>query len=183
MDGFWAFEMERRGAAEVVAIDIDDIDALDWPVLVKPTVGSFAIDETKAQRFELVKAAFGSKAQRVVCSAYDVGPELGQFDLVFCGDLLLHLKDPITALERMHTVTRGRAIVCTATMEPKRRERRPVAKFDGVGNFTWWVPNSIALQRWMQSAGFTNVVVSEFDLPAVSGGEWKGHRGVATGYP
>ena len=31
MDGFWAFEMERRGAAEVIAIDLDDPEALDWP--------------------------------------------------------------------------------------------------------------------------------------------------------
>ena len=31
MDGFWAFEMERRGASSVVAIDHDDPDAMDWP--------------------------------------------------------------------------------------------------------------------------------------------------------
>jgi tRNA (mo5U34)-methyltransferase len=30
-DGFWAFEMERRGADEVVALDIDDADGWDWP--------------------------------------------------------------------------------------------------------------------------------------------------------
>ena len=30
-DGFWAFEMEKRGAAEVLAIDLDDLTALDWP--------------------------------------------------------------------------------------------------------------------------------------------------------
>src|SRR6478672_12771726 len=29
-DGFWAFEMERRGAAEVVAVDVYPSD-LDWP--------------------------------------------------------------------------------------------------------------------------------------------------------
>jgi hypothetical protein len=29
-DGFWAFEMERRGAAEVVASDVASFDALDW---------------------------------------------------------------------------------------------------------------------------------------------------------
>ena len=29
MDGFWAFEMERRGAASVTAIDLDDPNALD----------------------------------------------------------------------------------------------------------------------------------------------------------
>jgi tRNA (mo5U34)-methyltransferase len=183
MDGFWAFEMERRGADEVVAIDVDDIDVMDWPVLVKPKVSSFAIDETKAHRFELVKATLGSRVERVVCSVYDLGRELGQFDLVFCGDLLLHLKDPITALERMHSVTRGRTVVCTAVMENKRREHRPLVEFDGVGSFTWWVPNTVALQRWMQSAGFTDIGIAEFDLPATSGGTWKGHRGVATGYP
>ena len=30
-DGFWAFEMERRGAREVVAVDLADPHALDWP--------------------------------------------------------------------------------------------------------------------------------------------------------
>ncbi len=30
-DGFWAFEMERRGAAEVIAIDILDSTKWDWP--------------------------------------------------------------------------------------------------------------------------------------------------------
>src|SRR4051794_30291253 len=30
-DGFWAFEMERRGAASVVAIDLDDPADYDWP--------------------------------------------------------------------------------------------------------------------------------------------------------
>src|SRR5215212_12012394 len=29
-DGFWAFEMERRGA-EVTAIDVDDVQQYDWP--------------------------------------------------------------------------------------------------------------------------------------------------------
>src|SRR2546423_3261813 len=30
-DGFWAFEMERRGAAEVIAIDLIDPTQADWP--------------------------------------------------------------------------------------------------------------------------------------------------------
>jgi tRNA (mo5U34)-methyltransferase len=29
-DGFWAFELERRGAAEVIALDLDDEADLDW---------------------------------------------------------------------------------------------------------------------------------------------------------
>ena len=30
-DGFYAFEMERRGAAEVVAVDVPDPNDWDWP--------------------------------------------------------------------------------------------------------------------------------------------------------
>jgi hypothetical protein len=38
MDGFWAFEMERRGASEVVATDVARVDDLDWPPLWRPRV-------------------------------------------------------------------------------------------------------------------------------------------------
>ena len=34
-DGFYAFELERRGAAEVVAVDIEDLRALAWPTDVR----------------------------------------------------------------------------------------------------------------------------------------------------
>src|SRR3954447_15154722 len=34
-DGFWAFEMERRGAT-VVALDLDDERDLDWPAPFLP---------------------------------------------------------------------------------------------------------------------------------------------------
>src|SRR3954454_5758740 len=37
-DGFWAFEMERRGAAEVVAIDVLEPDRWDWPGDIDPAV-------------------------------------------------------------------------------------------------------------------------------------------------
>src|SRR5207244_1994191 len=37
-DGFWAFEMERRGAAEVVAIDVLDPLRWDWPLGSPPNV-------------------------------------------------------------------------------------------------------------------------------------------------
>src|SRR5882762_3529258 len=40
-DGFWAFEMERRGAEEVVAIDLLDLVGADWPPNTDPeTIGA-----------------------------------------------------------------------------------------------------------------------------------------------
>src|SRR5215204_594601 len=37
-DGFWAFEMERRGAEEVVAIDVVDSRRWEWPAGSQPEV-------------------------------------------------------------------------------------------------------------------------------------------------
>ena len=34
-DGFYAFELERRGAAEVVAVDLADMRDIDWPPEVR----------------------------------------------------------------------------------------------------------------------------------------------------
>src|SRR3954453_8560964 len=91
MDGFWAFEMERRGAASVTAIDLDDPSALDWPASLRG--GDTTLDDTKAERFALAKRTLGSSVERVTMSVYDLSPQrLGSFDFVFCGDLLIHLK-------------------------------------------------------------------------------------------
>lgn len=182
MDGFWAFEMERRGAREVVAVDLDDPDALDWPALVKSRVTK-TLDETKPARFQAVRSLFGSNVSRLVRSVYDLDDDIGLFDVVFCGDLLLHLKDPISALEAIRRVTRGRAIISTTVMKNRVNGRRPLVLFDGVDEFVWWTPNLTALARMVRAAGFDRVEVSPaFDLPLTYKAEWKGHRGVATGF-
>src|SRR5580698_3473883 len=63
MDGFWALTMEKRGAAEVVALDLEDPNKLDWPT--RYGVGmSRTMDETKGTRFELVRNALGTNVKR-----------------------------------------------------------------------------------------------------------------------
>ncbi|MEK6227878.1 MAG: hypothetical protein AABM31_00955 [Actinomycetota bacterium] len=89
-DGFWAFEMERRGA-EVVALDLDDERELDWPANRRPATYP---ETLRGAGFALAKEVFGSKVERVNRSIYDALPEdLGTFDLVFCGSVLIHLRD------------------------------------------------------------------------------------------
>lgn len=182
MDGFWAFEMERRGAAEVVAVDLDDPTGLDWPASLRE-VTEKSLDETKEQRFNLVKKALGSKVSRELRSVYDLDTDLGTFDLVFAGDLLVHLKDPATAVERMRRVCRGSAIVCTPIKRFRFARNRPLAEFDGIDEFQWWVFSEAALQRLVRAAGFSRVEAGpSFELPATGGGKWKGLRGVVRGY-
>src|ERR1043165_3134594 len=66
-DGFWGFEMERRGA-EVVALDLDDERDLDWPPRRRPQV----FPETpRGEGFRLAKDLLGSKVERVNLSIYN----------------------------------------------------------------------------------------------------------------
>jgi tRNA (mo5U34)-methyltransferase len=183
MDGFWAFEMERRGAAEVIAADVGEVDDLDWPPLWRERVET-TLDETKAARFELVRSALGSSVQRIERSVYALDSDLGAFDLIFCGDLLVHLKDPVRAIERMRLVCRGSTIICNPTKRFRQRlGRRAIAEFDGIDEFQWWMLSEAALERMMVAVGFARVQLGpSFELPARAGGRWKGLRAIARGF-
>jgi tRNA (mo5U34)-methyltransferase len=182
MDGFWAFELERRGATEVVAVDLEDPEKLDWPIPLRTTIER-TLDETKSERFGLVRSALGSRVDRRLCSVYELDPaELGTFDLVFCGDLLCHLKDPIKAVERIRSVCRATAVIATPIVKTRFNEKTPLARLDGIDEFDWWDFNQAGLERLVLAAGFARVEAARpFQLPAAGGGPWRGLRGVVRG--
>ena len=182
MDGYWAFEMERRGAASVTALDLEDPEELDWPASLRADHDK-TMDETKAERFALAKERLGSNVERVLMSAYDLSPELGTFDFVFCGDLLLHLKDPITPVENIRSVCTESAVIANVITRFRMYEKRPLAELDGIGTFSWWTTNLAGLVRIVRAAGFARVEPGEtFELPYTGGGDWKGLRGVVSAY-
>jgi tRNA (mo5U34)-methyltransferase len=181
MDGYWAFALERRGATEVIALDMEDPEALDWPASIRDRTVK-TIDETKGARFELARTALGSKVERVLRSAYDLDTDLGLFDFVFCGDLLVHVKDPMTVIERIRRVCRGSAVICNPVKEQFPYRRRPLAQLDGIDEFQWWVPNLAGLERMVRAAGFDRIEVGKpFEVRATGGGSWRGRRGVVRG--
>jgi tRNA (mo5U34)-methyltransferase len=153
-NGFWAFEMERRGAAEVVAIDIADPDMLDWPEDVPQEDRDRVLRVTEA--FELAAHALDSGVQRVFVSIYDLSAEeLGEFDFVFLGSLLLHLRDPIRALSAVRDITRGRLLVNDfVSPSLSLMHRFPTAELHGVGDIKWWVVNTAGLGRLVEASGF-----------------------------
>ncbi len=161
-DGFWAFEMERRGAAEVVAIDIDDPDGWDWPPRERLSarrggLAWLAAHKRAGAGFDLAARALGSRARRVDRSVYDLDPNVdGRFDLVFVGSLLLHLRDPVAALDRVRGVCAGEAVVADAVdaIASLLRPRTPVARLEGIERPWWWQPNRAALHRMVEAAGW-----------------------------
>src|SRR4051794_29599565 len=107
-DGFWAFELERRGAAEVVAIDVESAERAQWPPRNRARLEARARewDIAVGRGFDLAADCLGSGVRRVVCDVGELEPEAigGPVDLVFSGAILLHLRDPVGALERIRGV-------------------------------------------------------------------------------
>ena len=163
LDGFWAFELERRGAT-VIGLDLDRAQELDWPPRLR-AAGEAGRDGgatlAHGRGFEIAREALDSTVNRVPLSVYDATPERlgGAFDLVFCGSVLIHLRDPMLALERMAALCRGRLVL--AEEYSRRLDWFPVA---AAAEFradtpwmTWWVPGSATWVRMVRCAGFEDV--------------------------
>jgi tRNA (mo5U34)-methyltransferase len=164
-DGFWAFEMERRGAS-VTAIDVERIDDAEWPPHKRAELTQ-EVDSRQVELgrgFRLAADALGSSVDRVICNVYDLEPERigGLVDIAFSGTILLHLRDPVRGLERIRSVLApgGELLL----IEPfsvgltLRAPRTPAARFSTLDTpFNWWLPNLAALDAWLRTAGFERV--------------------------
>ena len=159
-DGFWAFELEKRGAS-VVATDLDRFDQAHWPRQNVEELAAEAGDRGPGERFGLARSALGSRVERVVCAVEDLTPDVvgGPVDYAVMGDLLLHLRDPVRGLERVHDalVPGGRLLTLEQVNVPLTalRPRRAAGSFQARGTrMNWWEPNYRALQDWLAIAGF-----------------------------
>lgn len=155
-DGFWAFEMEKRGAT-VVALDIDDQEQLDRPP--RRRASTFDGFSRKAN-FELAREMLGLSVERVSCSIYDARPEvLGTFDFVTCNVMLLHLRDQLRALERIAALCRGTLI--TGEEHDRATGLLPFAASryfaDRDKDIVFWLPSAKAWGRMLWTAGFDDV--------------------------
>ena len=137
-----AFELERRGAERVVAVDIFDPD---W-------FGVRALSEF-----------LGSKVEYVRGSVYELAQLFSEpFDIVIFWGVLYHLRHPLLALDNVRAVTGGQAWLETAVCDhelPEHLRARPWAHFyrrdelDGDAS-NWFAPTAAALEDWCGSAGF-----------------------------
>lgn len=162
-DGFWAFELERRNAEHVYAADLDSHDETDWP---PPNRARLAREmrESNAvpgERFRLAHGILGSRVERIACSIYDLEPERvgGGVDYALIGALLLHLRDPVKGLERVHSVLfpGGRLLIVEPfspflSLIPRRVALARLRALET--NYTWWLPNIVGLHHMLRLGGF-----------------------------
>jgi SAM-dependent methyltransferase len=112
-DGFWAFEMERRGASLVASRP----RRRARPGLAAAAPAGAIRGRARGARFALAREILGSQVDRRCLSVYAARPdELGSFDVVLCGSVLIHLRDQLLALERMAALTKpgGATSACGA---------------------------------------------------------------------
>ncbi|MGB7556137.1 MAG: DUF1698 domain-containing protein [Candidatus Korobacteraceae bacterium] len=146
-EGFFSFEAERRGAAEVVGIE-------NYPPM--------------ARKFEICRAAYGSRARSHLASVYDLNPKtFGTFDLVMFFGVLYHLRHPLLALEKIHSVCSGTLLMQTSTCGD--RSQKPMAEFHPFGITSgpknnpsrdptcFWFPNIAGCIAMLQHVGFKDV--------------------------
>jgi tRNA (mo5U34)-methyltransferase len=154
-DGFFSFECERRGAAEVVAIDYLTPEETGFPI---------------------ARELVGSQVELRQVNVYDLTPgEFGTFDLVLFLGVLYHLRDPMLALDRIADVSTEKLIletqaiddaVLVAPGEFKRLadispelESIPLMQFypgDSLNNdpTNVWAPNQACLRAMLGESGF-----------------------------
>jgi len=154
MDGFWAFELERRRAAEVVAIDVLDPAELDRPVpdQLRRQPGRRPYERNFVLAAELLESQVALRD----LSVYDLDPaDVGEFDLIVMGYVLQLLRDPLRALEGLRRVCRGHLILLETVSRPLELLPSPLARLDARRDGReWFVFNRRGLRKALELSGW-----------------------------
>lgn len=96
-DGYWSFYAERRGAAEVLATDMNSQRWADW----SPTAVRRA-DVSDNEGFRIAHEIYHSKVQyRGDVSVYDIGALGRRFDIILFLGVYYHLTHPMYAITQV----------------------------------------------------------------------------------
>jgi tRNA (mo5U34)-methyltransferase len=141
----------------VVSVDIEDPDDVHIPGGSPDS--ALVRDELAAgnRAFDLARSALGSRVERRHRSIYGLSPrDLGDFDFAVIGTLLLHLRDPVSALAAVRELTGGRLLLnepVIPAIRPSLR-RRAIAEPLFYGGPFWWLCNPAGLRHLLRAAGF-----------------------------
>jgi tRNA (mo5U34)-methyltransferase len=173
-DGYYTFAAEARGASRVVSLDhfVWSLDrgratelAREWREQNLPFRGYEGTDAWQPvtlpgkRGYDLAHRTLGSRAECVVENFLEA--DLNEtFDVVLCLGIVYHMKNPILALEKVRSFTKGVAVVESEAMEGDGSLIEFFERDELGGDFTdWWVPTERALAGMCRAAGFSRVEV------------------------
>jgi tRNA (mo5U34)-methyltransferase len=138
-DGFFAFELERRGA-EVVAVDY-----------MAKTESGFAV----------ASELLGSRVTYLQRNLYELtASELGTFDVVLFLGLLYHLPDPLGALRAVRNLTRKQLFLETLVLDfGADHDALPMMRFFAGSSWAgdptnYWGPNVRCVEEMLGETEF-----------------------------
>jgi tRNA (mo5U34)-methyltransferase len=180
--GFFAFELEKRGA-DVTSVELPSIADLDvFPGetvddIMKKMEGAFAYHSVYTPEqmdflfrrcsrqdfyhyfldgpFLLCKAVLKSKVKRAYFTIYD-------FDVVLLGDVLLHTINPVQALAAAAQVCTG-TLVLAQNMSCERSDTPAMQYVGGTtrgAGISWWFPTYACLEQILLKLGFKEVHIA-----------------------
>ncbi len=169
--GFFAFEFERRGA-EVVSVELPSL--YEWDMIhdeKEKIVNAMMYSHHAATAeeafyrhldgpFQFCQANKKTSIKRIYSSIYDLTSHLEKsdtFDMVFLGDILLHLFSPFEALNVIAPYCKSKLIVATDIFGTQ--SDLPVMRFMGTmskgrDSRTWWMFNRQCVEEMLLRVGF-----------------------------
>ena len=169
-NGGLTFWMEQQGA-KVIAVDLSPAVAeTSWDILLGPEDNLRDIRHLMARGIRRLNNGFwytherlGSKARLVHGTAYNVHNKIGRFDVVTLCSILIHLRDPLRALENAISFAEGSVIITDVVPRiiAKHLQPLPLAYFMPDksrrvphGGWTWWHITAEVYVRYLTLKGF-----------------------------
>lgn len=175
--GFLAFEAEKRGA-EVISLDMP-VDG-DWDVVpgaksdvvnVEDQLLARLNDANACKRIASIQrmrkgffyahSKMNSSVRFYESGIYGLSADVGFVDVSIVGSILLHLRDPFLALQRVASVTKERIVIADLCQAGFVAEigQRPVLEFLPSASCdnpnAWWRLSPLALTRMLDVLGFS----------------------------
>ena len=169
--GFLSFEMEKTGAIEVVSFDADTAERIaflpvvDHPYNLKPSQWRVETNNylTRLKNtYWFAHQALSSNASCYYGDAYDLPSDLGGFDVVVVSQILIHLRDPITAIGAAASLCDDILVIS----EGMDRSEEKIGRFHasaagGSPPYIWWQLSIGMVKEVVRMCGF-DVLSVEF---------------------
>lgn len=171
--GFLSFYAESNGASRVVSVDNDgNHDIIPWCENESTDkIISESLEHTARVKrgYWYCHNALRSKAKVVYSNVYNLPVDLGQFDVVLVGCILLHLRDPFKALEAATKLAGDTIVVVDGFWGPHTEsEMTFLPNFAGSGRhepsdyYSWWFLHPRTITRMLSVLGFSIKSITPF---------------------
>ncbi len=177
-DGFFSkYFVEELGANYVLGVDINKYDSSIAFEVLNSFENEYSVKYESHNDFDLLSGEYqklgleNSNKYLFIKKILDLNidfeygsiynlSKFDNFDVTFCGSLLEHLRDPITAIEQLYFKTNNFCIIDISNKikSPFFQRRKALLEYTGAGgNFFRYTNDSVKLM--METIGFKNVKI------------------------